>query len=384
MPRFPISQATATTVTISGRELVSFGGCNYLGLAHHPDVLAAVAKALTIYGLSTSASRETTGNTLAHDALEYELARFLQTESAVVVPDGYTANLALVQALGRDHKLALIDRMSHRSIRAAIAASGMTLMEYDHLDAAGAARLVEHQLLRDPDAGVVIITDGVFAAEGSIAPVASLLEALPARRGVLVIDDCHGFCVLGPKGQGLAAQAGLHDPRVVITTSLAKGLGCHGGVIAATRQICETVRTHGNAYVGTTPTSAAVISGAIEALAIVEREPERLQRLRDNTAHLADILRAAGITPVQTTSPIFAFTIGTEQQMRRLHSEMLESGILVPLITYANGPAPLYFRVSVNSEHTAAQLEMLGVALGRRLRRVMGEGNIKGQVATST
>lgn len=373
MPRFPISQATATTVTINGRQLVSFGGCNYLGLAHHPDVLAAVAKALTVYGLSTSASRETTGNTLAHDTLEYELARFLEMEAGVVVPDGYTANLAVAQALARDHKIALIDRMSHRSIRESITIAGMQMLEFDHLDAAGAARIVEHELARRPDAGIALFTDGVFAAEGSIAPVNELLAALPARRGTLVVDDCHGFCVLGPRGQGLVSTTGIRDPRIVITTTLAKGLGCHGGVIAGSRALCDAVRVHGNAYVGTTPTSPAIISGAIEALAIVDREPERIQRLRDNTAHLAEILADAGITPVQTTSPIFAFTHGTEHQMRRLHQEMMDAGILAPLITYPNGPAPVYFRVSVNAEHTPAHLEMLGVALRSRLRRVMAE-----------
>src|SRR5688500_518146 len=146
MPRLPISQATATTVTIQGRQLVSFGGCNYLGLAHHPDVLAAVAKALSIYGLSTSASRETTGNTLAHDMLEVELARFLETQASVVVPDGYTANIALAQALAKDHRVALVDRMAHRSIRESISCAKMTLIEFDHLDAAGAATIVEHEL----------------------------------------------------------------------------------------------------------------------------------------------------------------------------------------------------------------------------------------------
>jgi 8-amino-7-oxononanoate synthase len=373
MPRLPISQATATTVTINGRQLVSFGGCNYLGLAHHPDVLASTVKALGVYGLSTSASRETTGNTLAHDTLELELARFLQMPAAVVVPDGYTANIALCQALAKDHRVILTDRMAHRSIRVAAQAAGLPVIDYDHLDAAHAARIVEHELAKHPEGGIAIITDGVFAAEGSISPVAELLEALPARNSTLVIDDCHGFCVLGPGGRGAVAMSGITDARLVITSSLAKGLGCHGGVIAGPISLCDRVRADANAYMGTTPTSAAIISGCLEALAIVEREPQRIARLHENIAHLGSILSRAGITPVQHISPIFAFTIGTEDQMRRLNHEMLDAGILVPLISYPNGPAPLYFRVSVNSEHTPTQLELLGVALGSRLRRVMGE-----------
>jgi 8-amino-7-oxononanoate synthase len=371
MPKLPISAATATTVTMSGRQVVSFGGCNYLGLAHHPEVLAAVQGGLAQFGLSTSASRETTGNTNLHDRLEVELRRFVEMEDAVVVPDGYTANLALAQTLCRDHRVAVVDRLSHHSIKQAIRCAGMRLMEFDHLDAAHAGRIIDHELAGAPDQGIALFSDGIFAAEGSAAPLPELLRILPAQRATLVVDDCHGFCVLGPRGQGSLSLHGLRDPRVTLTSTLAKGLGCHGGFIAGSAGLCAAVRAHASAYIGTTPTSAAVIAGALEALSIVQREPERLERLRDNTAHMADVLGSHGLRPIMTPAPIFSFTLPAEGSMRRVHADLLEAGVLAPLISYPGGPAPVYFRLSVNSEHTPAQIELLGTALETWLRQAV-------------
>jgi 7-keto-8-aminopelargonate synthetase-like enzyme len=368
MAKLPVSAATATTITLNGREVLCFGGCNYLGLAHHPEVIAAVARGLMQFGLSTSASRETTGNTVLHDRLEAELRKFLEMEDAVVVPDGYTANLAIAQALGRDHQVALIDRLSHHSIKQAIRCGGMRLVEFDHLDTRHASRLIEHELASNTQ-GIAVFTDGIFAAEGSMASVAALLNILPARNATLVVDDCHGFCVLGPRGQGTLSLQRTRDKRIVLTTTLAKGLGCHGGVIAGPGAICSAVRAGSSAYIGTTPTSPGVINGALEALAIVQRDPARIRRLQENAAHMGEMLRARGLDPVSTPAPIFSFTHGSEVAMQRLHADLLQAGILAPLITYPGGPAPVYFRLSVNSEHTPAQIELLGEALEARLRQ---------------
>src|SRR4051812_18451295 len=160
MARLNVESLTATTITVDGRELLAFGGCNYLGLAHHPAVLGAVREGLQRYGISTTASRETTGNTAAHDALEHELASFLQQEAAILTAEGYTANIAVAQALSENHGVALIDARAHRSLRSAANAAGMQVFEYEHLNADSAGWLVRQY----GDQGVAIFTDGVFAA----------------------------------------------------------------------------------------------------------------------------------------------------------------------------------------------------------------------------
>ncbi len=363
MPRLSVSQASATTAVIGGRPVISFGGCNYLGLAHHPAVHAALIDALSQFGLSTSASRETTGNTTAHDQLETAICKFTGMPAAVVVPDGYTANLAIAQVLFPTHPVSLIDRRSHRSIREAIAGAGSTLVEYNHRDTHQAAEL----MARYADDGVAVFTDGVFTADGAVAPVPDLLAALP-KSGILIVDDCHGFCTMGSRGQGTLAHFNIPaDPRIVLTTTLAKGLGCHGGVVAGTAPVCDLVRGRASAYICTTPVSPAIAAAGVESLAVIAREPDRLRRLRQNIAQMANVLKALNLDFPSKGTPIFAFTLDSEQTMRRLYADLLNEGILAPLISYPGGPAACYFRLSISSEHRPEQIDQLAAAFARHL-----------------
>lgn len=363
MPRLPVSGATATHVVLNGREVLSFGGCNYLGLAQHKDVLRAATEALGRFGLSTSASRETTGNTTAHDELEAAIARFVDMPAAVVVPDGYTANLAIAQALASDHRVALIDQRSHRSIREAVAVSGMELVEFDHLSSGSAAE----KIARHAPRGVALFTDGVFTADGGLAPLPELLSALPAQGATLVVDDCHGFCVMGARGAGTLTHFGISDPRVLLTTTLAKGLGCHGGAVAGPQWIADRVRTRASAYICTTPVSPAIAAAAVEAVAVVLREPQRAARLHASAKRLGAGLARLGLCSKPSPAPIFAFVLDSAERMRRLHADLLSEGILAPLISYPGGPAGTYFRLSLSCEHKAEQIDRLLSLLGARL-----------------
>lgn len=369
MPRLPVDASVATHVRLEGRAVLSFGGCNYLGLGHHPDVIAAVTKGLQNYGLSTTASRETTGNTLAHEGLEREIAAFLQVEQCLVTPEGYSANLALGQALARTHRVALTDEKSHRSVSHAVAAAGLRVIAYPHLDARAAAAMAAEY----DSEGVVILTDGVFAADGAVAPARALFDALPSKKALLVIDDCHGFCVLGRSGRGTADHHGLTaagrslDPRVIITTSLAKGLGCYGGVIAGASSIVQAAQDVASVYRGTTPAPPAIIEGAREALRVIDREPQRFQRLRANADRLRKGMAKLGVELPPTPAPVFTFVLGDGPAMERVHQALLARNILAPLIMYPGGPTDRYFRVTVNAEHTPEQIDQLLAALGEVL-----------------
>ncbi|MGH7243083.1 MAG: aminotransferase class I/II-fold pyridoxal phosphate-dependent enzyme [Phycisphaerales bacterium] len=361
MARIPVESASATEIVVEGKRLTGFGGCNYLGLAHHPEVLNAVRAGLDRYGLSTTASRETTGDTMAHESLEAELAGFLQTQQCLVTPEGYSANLALGQALARDYRVAITDEKCHRSVSHAVAAAGMRVIAYPHLDVRAAGALA-NEYVRE---GVVILTDGIFAADGSIAPAKALFEVLPKGRSLLVIDDCHGFCVLGRSGRGTADHHGLTasgvplDSRIVITTSLAKGLGCYGGALAGPSNIIQHAQDVASVYRGTTPAPPAIIEGARQALKIVEREPLLMQKLRSNTDRLRRGLQKLGISLYPTPAPIFTFITGDTASMDRIHRRLIDSGYLAPLISYPGGPSDRYFRITVNAVHSAEQIDGL-------------------------
>ena len=354
MPGASIRQRTATRITIDGAEFVSFAGCNYLGLAHDPLVLEAVVEATKQYGLSTSASRETSGNTPAHETLERRLVEFIGDGCAgidgVLVPDGYTANLAAAQALAAAHTSAVVDRRAHTSLSDAAVCAGMSVTHYAHADAADLKQVLSK--IKSP---AVVMTDGVFTADGGIAPIRQLLGALrPGDR--LLIDDCHGLGVLGEKGQGSCAHAGMPIDRVVFTSTLAKGIGGGGGIVIADQTLVARVRTHATAYICTTPVSPLVAAGTLCALDVLESEPDRVSRLRTNARTL---MSAMGCGPEFGAAPICAFPVADEAVGERIARTIMDAGLFVPLMKYPGGPTPWYLRASVTSEHTAHDLARL-------------------------
>ena len=363
------SAAGATSVVVAGRSLLSFAGCNYLGLAQHPRVIAALSEGLARYGISCGASRETTGNTWAHEELERDAARYLGCERALLAPDGYLANLVAAQALAPDHDLALVDERSHASLRDALAASSWSVVEYEHASAESAA----HELSRGrrSDARVALFTDGVFPAHGSIAPLRELLALLPADRCTLVIDDCHATGVLGARGRGTCEHFGASDPRVVITTTLSKAFGCFGGLIAGSSARVRALRERSRAYVCSTPIPPALARAGSAAIAELDSDPSRLSRLRANIAELRSRFAELGLRSPELDLPVFPFTLDSIERMQRVHADLIESGILAPYIRYPDGMDDRrgYFRVALSAEHTRADIDRLASALGRALRR---------------
>ncbi len=358
MPNIPTESCDATTITREGRSYLSFGGCNYLGLAHHPRVIRAVQEAATVYGLSSSASRETTGNARPHAELEAELTQFCAHESGLLVPDGYTANLAALQGLEHlDIRNALIDNRAHASLKDAARLAGMQIYPYKHLDPAHA-----HQLIRSIDGPCVILTDSVFTTDGDLAPAKELL-ALLRDEDWLLLDDCHGFAVLGEQGRGMPNAIGLRSDRLIVTTTLAKGLGCAGGIVMGPSTPIESARSHSIAYRCTTPASPALVAAGLESLHILRGDPSIHDRVAQAVSITRAVLRANGIEAHDHASAIFAFTIGDLDHMRGIEHAMYERGIILPLMDYPNGPAPMYFRMSVNASHTREQIEHFGDTL---------------------
>lgn len=364
MPNIPTDSCDATTITRGAQTLLSFGGCNYLGLAHHPRVIEAVQQAAAVYGLSSSASRETTGNARPHADLESRLTQFCGHTNGLLVPDGYTANLATLQGLehmGIRH--ALIDQRAHTSLRDAAVLGGMQLTPYTHLDPGHAAHLINE--LAAPCA---ILTDSVFTTDGVLAPAHQLLAALRPNDWLL-LDDCHGFGVLGEQGRGTPNALGLVSDRLIVTTTLAKGLGCAGGIVMGPSVPVESARSHSIAYRCTTPASPALVAGGVEALSILQSDAAIHARLADNIEHMRSTLTSLGIETHQHPSAIFAFVTGSLAEMQQTERSLLDHGVLLPLMSYPNGPAPTYFRLAINASHTSAQIDRFGHIMRDTLKR---------------
>lgn len=356
MPGAAIDQQHAARVSIDGRAMVSFAGCNYLGLAHHPRVLQAARTATAQYGLSTSASRETSGNTPIHEALESRVTAYVAGAGSalgLLVPDGYTANLAAAQGLAERYGRAVVDRRAHASLADSARCAGMSVEFFEHLDQEHLAAT-----LRSSAAPAVVMTDGVFTTDGSVVPVPGWLETL--RDGdALLVDDCHGLGVLGG-GRGVCAHAGVdlatESGRLTYTSTLAKGIGGGGGIVIGSRELVRRMRSCAHAYVCTTPVSPLVAAGTIAALDVLEHEPDRVGRLAANARELH---RTVGSEPAVTV-PIWALPVVDHAEGERISQGLLNNGVFVPLMSYPGGPTPLYFRASVTSEHTAHEIARLG------------------------
>lgn len=360
----PALEATsARTVRVDGIELLAFHGCGYLGLGHEPAVLAAARDALDRYGASALASRTTSGNLEVHERLEAALADFLGTEAALVLEDGFLADLAVVQALAaRGHGVALLDADCHPSLVSAARLAGVERFEYGSGDVTRALALLDRTRDRRP----LVLTDGVFAMHGRLAPLADLLRILP-EGAVVVVDDCHGVGVLGEHGRGTVEAFGEPDERIVVTGSLAKGLGAAGGFVAGAAEHVEAVRRGAETFVTTTGLAPPAAAAALAALELFRAEPARLERLRANTGQLHRVARRVGLRSSGTFLPVLRIPFDDFDEARRVAAALHVEGLFAPAMRYPGAPAGGILRAAVSSEHTAHDLRRLEEALLRHL-----------------
>ncbi len=371
--RTPAFEATsARFVQSDGIELLAFHGCGYLGLGHDERVQAAATDAIGRYGTSGLASRTTSGTLDLHERLETRLAEFLDVESALVLSDGYLADLAIVATLAERARKAppstrdpigLMDADDHPSLVEAARLAGLRTMDYGSGDLTRAVALLDAQ----KDARPIVLTDGVFAMHGRLAAVGDLLRHLP-EDGTMVVDDCHGVGVLGEKGRGTLEAFGIDDPRVVVTGSLAKAFGSSGGFIAGTTEHIEAVRSGAASFITTTALSPPLAAAALRSIELIESEPERLERLRANTGQLHRSARRLGIRSSGTFMPVLLMPFDHFTEARRVSAALHIEGIFAPAIRYPGAPDGGVIRVAVTSEHTAADIRRLEECLERHLR----------------
>ncbi|MEN0019497.1 MAG: pyridoxal phosphate-dependent aminotransferase family protein [Planctomycetota bacterium] len=356
----PLRALSATRAELpNGRSVTTFAGCNYLAIHRHPRVLESLSDGLQRYGVSAGASRETTGNTDAHEALEAELKQWLGVEDALLLPDGYIANIAAAQALAKLQPLATVhvDARSHPSVLDALSTAGCSPTSYEHANAAAV------------DQTQAIFTDSVFTGSGELAPVAALLNRLPTD-GYLILDDCHGVGSIGPLAQGTAAHLGISDPRLIITGTLSKGIGCAGGYVAGPAAVIAAARAS-SAFICTTPIPPALALASRTAIRIAQTDDQRRAQLTTNAQALKHGLRKLGLTTSTTPTPIATFTFDAATAMRDTHERLLSQGLYAPLINYPGGPAQSYFRIVVTAEHTQAEIDRLIDCLAARVRTAL-------------
>jgi 8-amino-7-oxononanoate synthase len=275
----------------AGDQIVDLAGNDYLGLAVHPEVIAASAAALSAYGLGATGSRLVRGSTDAHGALEAALASWLGASQALVYSSGYLANLGAVRALVEPGTVLVSDAYNHASLIDGCKLSGAQTVVAPHADPSAVAALLDSF----PGRPAVVITESVFSVDGDLAPLAELHAVTSARGALLLVDDAHALGILGASGAGGVFAAGIAGaPDVVVTATLSKSLGGAGGVIAGPAQLVRHLVDTGRTFIYDTAPPPAVIAGAHAALEIARSADDRRELLRTRAALTVSRLAAAG------------------------------------------------------------------------------------------
>ncbi|MBK7903944.1 MAG: 8-amino-7-oxononanoate synthase [Proteobacteria bacterium] len=349
-------------VTVAGRECLSFCSNDYLGLADHPRVVAAFCEAARRWGVGSGASHLVSGHDAEHHALEEELAEFVARPRALLFSTGYMANLAVAAVLvGRgDHVLE--DRLNHASLLDAGLASGARFSRYAHGDVAAlSARLASI----GASARVLVMTDGVFSMDGDIAPLSETAAACRKADTPLLVDDAHGFGVLGATGAGAVEEAGLGvDDVPILMCTLGKAVGTFGAFVAGSPVLIESLLQRARTYIYTTALPPAVAAATRDSLRVMRDEPWRRGRVLEHAARFRAGLADLGLPSLPSRTPIQPVLVGDEAAAVAASDALFDQGFWVPAIrppTVPVGTSRLRFTFSAS--HTEAQVEQLLAAL---------------------
>jgi 8-amino-7-oxononanoate synthase len=364
----PISQSEDTVVMIEGKQRIMMGSNNYLGLTHHPEVLAAAKAALERYGSGCTGSRFLNGTLDLHERLELELAEFFGKESCLVFSTGYQANLGLISGLVGRGDMVFLDKLDHASIVDGAKMSQGETVRFNHGDLGS----LERKLQRAPEGtGTMVIVDGVYSMEGDIADLPGLLKVAQKYGAALAVDDAHSVGVLGPKGDGTAAHHGVIDEVDLIVGTFSKSLASIGGFATGTESVIHYLRHHARPMIFTAALPPANTAGVLAALHVLQQEPERRTSLWKNTRHLQDGLRSLGFDIGPTETPIVPVLIGPLEKTFLFWRKLFDAGVFTnPVVPPAVPPSQCRLRTSLMATHTPEQIDRaLGIfaELGKEL-----------------
>ena len=346
---------------IDGQHLVSFCSNDYLGLANDPAVIDAACTGARTWGVGSGASHLVSGHQSPHEVLEQKLAAFTGFARALLFSTGYMANLGIVPALVGRGDAVFADKLNHASLIDAVQLSRATSERYLHGDLA----MLERQLAASTAKRKLILTDAVFSMDGDLAPLPALLELAERFDAWLVVDDAHGFGVLGPQGRGTIAHFGLpNSPHLVYMGTLGKAAGASGAFVAAHETVIAWLLQRARTYIFTTGSSPAVACALLASLNLLEQGDARREQLALLTAQLRDGLAETRWRLQASPTAIQPVLIGDNHEALRIATALFERGLWVPAIrppTVPKGSARL--RVSLSAAHTSAQVAMLVDAL---------------------
>ena len=352
-------------VEVGGAECVGFCSNDYLGLSDHAAVIAAATTATRQWGVGSGASHLISGHTREHHALEQELAVFTNRPRALLFSTGYMANLAVTSVLVGRGDSVFEDRLNHASLLDAGLASGARFVRYAHGDVQALRRRLARLAPAQRSRRILVMTDGVFSMDGDVAPLGGLADACREADATLLVDDAHGFGVLGATGAGAVEDAGLtHGDVPVIMCTLGKAAGTFGAFVAGSEVLIESLIQRARPYIYTTALPPAVAAASRAALRVMRDEPWRRERVLAHAAAFREGTALLGLRLMPSRTPIQPLLVGAESIANAVSSALFARGFWVPAIrppTVPVGASRLRFTFS--AAHTAEDVARLLEAL---------------------
>lgn len=359
-------QQDGSRVWKDGKPYIMLASNDYLGLSHHPRVVEASRRAIETWGTSTTGARLANGSRAFHTALEEELADFLGREACHVHAAGYLSCMSAVASFVTRGDLILVDKNVHSSIWSGIHLSGASSERFIHNNAADLREVLSHE---DEKRAKLLVFEGVYSMEGHIAPIPELMEVAREYRLFSVMDDAHGFGVMGPGGRGTASAFTEGNDIDVLSGSFSKALSSTGGFVAGSRAVIDYLRTHSKQTIFSASISPAQAAAAHESLRVLKEEPQHLERLWENTRRYHRMLAELGLDTWGSETPATPIVLGTKEKAYAFWKALLSKGIFsVISIAPAVPPGKDLIRTAISARHTDEDIERIGEAMAYAAR----------------
>ena len=348
-------------VTVDGREMLNFASNDYLGLASHPAIAQTMAQGALRWGAGSGASHLVSGHLAPHEVLENRLAEFLGYDRTLTFSTGYLANLAVTPTLAGRGSAVFADKLNHASLIDAMQlakAQGAEVRRYPHNDVGALAR----QLSESAATTKLIVTDAVFSMDGDLAPLHELLALAESHDAWLIVDDAHGFGVLGPQGQGALAHFGIENhPRILLMGTLGKAAGVSGAFVAGTHTAIEYLLQRARSYIFTTATPAPIACALHHSIDLIASGNTLREQLNAHITQLqGGLADFSGGRLLPSLTAIQPLVVGANQAALDLSQALWAQGFWVPAIRPPTVPAgTARLRISLSAAHTTDDVAAL-------------------------
>ena len=350
-----INSYSGSRIMMNNRDMLLLCSNDYLGLANHPALRQAALLAMERYGFGSGASRLVSGTSELHTVLENRLAQFKGTEAALVFNTGYAANTGIIPAVAGRGDLILSDSLNHASIIDGCRLSRAEVMVYRHRDAGHLEVLLKKSLNARRK---LIVTDGVFSMDGDIAPLPDLVYLSEKYGAILMVDDAHGTGVLGRTGRGTVEHFGLSGRVHIQMGTLGKAFGSFGAYAAGSRDLIHYLINQARSFIYSTALPSSVCAASCAAIDVLDREPERRERLWNNRKRFAQGLNSLGISTGDSETPILPVMIGDSERALKASERLFEFGVYATAIRPPTVPADAArIRTTVTAAHTEVDID---------------------------